>query len=137
MTILEQLKEIKACNDAIEWIESEGFTSLNQAWAKCHRSDWMIWALDNFDHSISDKDLRLFAVRCARSVQHLITDERSINAIDIAERHAHGNATDEELATAGAAAGAAARDAVWAAAGDEQAVWLREITLTPFTEVSK
>ena len=68
---------------------------------------------------------RLYAVWCARKVQHLMTDQRSIDALDVAERHATGTATDEELAAArdaaGAAraaawaAGAAARDAAWAA----------------------
>ena len=55
---------------------------------------------------------RLFAVRCARRVQHLMTDPRSVAALDVAERHARGEATDAELA----AASAAARDAAWAAA---------------------
>ncbi len=63
------------------------------------------------------KEWRLFAVRCARRVQHLMTDKRSIDALDVAERHANGRATDTELDAAWAAAG----DAAWAAAGD--AAW--------------
>lgn len=63
---------------------------------------------------------RLFAVWCARQVQHLMTDVRSIDALDVAERHAHGNATDDELAAAWTASMAAVRTAVrtaaWAAA---------------------
>lgn len=43
---------------------------------------------------------RLYAVWCARRVQHFMTDPRSIAALDVAERHALGQATDEELATA-------------------------------------
>ena len=58
---------------------------------------------------------RLFAVSCARSVQHLLTDPRSIAAIDVAERHANGKASDAELVTARDAARAAA-DASWYAA---------------------
>jgi len=58
-----------------------------------------------------DRDARLFAVWCARQVQHLMEDERSIAALDVAERFANGNATPQELD----AAGAAARDAAWAA----------------------
>ena len=42
----------------------------------------------------------LFAVRCARRVQHLMTDPRSIAALDIAERHAKGEATRFELVDA-------------------------------------
>ena len=64
---------------------------------------------------------RLFAVWCARKVQHLMTDTRSITALDVAERYANGQASAEELDTAWAAAMAAARAAAgaaaWAAAG--------------------
>jgi hypothetical protein len=68
------------------------------------------------------KEWRLFAVWCARQVEHLMTDQRSKDALDVAERHAHGEATDKELDAAWdaawAAARAAARDAAWAAARD-------------------
>ena len=73
---------------------------------------------------LTDAQLRLFAVRCARRVQHLMTDPRSVAALDVAERYAKGEATDEELkaswaaaSDAGAAAWAAER-AAWAAASD-------------------
>ena len=59
---------------------------------------------------------RMFAVRCARKVKHLMTDQRSRDALDVAERHANGQATDEELAAARDAAWAAARAAAWATA---------------------
>ena len=68
-----------------------------------------------------NKHWRLYAVWCARQVQHLMTDARSVAALDVAERHAHGTASDQELAAAKAAAKAAARDAAWDAARD--AAW--------------
>jgi len=61
---------------------------------------------------------RHFAVDYAERVRHLMTDERSLNALAVARRHAEGEATDEELLAASAAARAAARDAsaaAWAA----------------------
>jgi hypothetical protein len=64
------------------------------------------------------KEWRLFAVWCARQVEHLMTDERSKRACDVAERYALGQATDLELAAARAAAIAAAWDAAIAAAWD-------------------
>ena len=81
-----------------------------------------------------DKTWRLLAVRYAREVQHLMTDPRSLAALDVAERHAHGKATDEELEAAGDAAGdaagaagaaaeAAARAAAWAAWVAAWAAW--------------
>ena len=81
-----------------------------------------------------DKEIRLYAVWCARQVQHLIQDTRSLAALDVAERYANGEATVEELDAArdaapgsalGAALGAAwgaawwvARSAAWCAAED-------------------
>ena len=73
-----------------------------------------IWALRCVD---DQAQVRRYAVWCARQVQHLMTDSRSLAALDVAERHADGQATDEELASAGAAAWAAA----WAAAGAARA----------------
>ena len=58
---------------------------------------------------------RHFAVDCAETVKHLMTDERSLAALVVARRHASGEATDSELAAARAAARAAAMDAAWAA----------------------
>ena len=63
-----------------------------------------------------EREWRLFLVWCVRQVQHRLTDQRSIAALDVAERHANGMATDEELRAARAAAVAAARDGEWDAA---------------------
>ena len=85
---------------------------------------WCLRAVDGHE-----REMRLFAVECARSVQHLMTDKRSIDALDVAERFANGLATQAELSTARAAAwaatGAAARDAARAAAWDarDAATW--------------
>jgi hypothetical protein len=67
---------------------------------------------------------RLFAVWCARQVQHLMRNPRSLAALDVAERHANGMASDAELRAAWAASskrgsGWAAWAAVWAAVGLE------------------
>jgi hypothetical protein len=76
-----------------------------------------------------DKHWRLYAVWCARQVQHVMPDPRNVAALDVAERHAHGKATDAELAAARAAARAAALvtagNAAWAAAWDAawEAAW--------------
>ena len=61
------------------------------------------------------REWRLFAVTCARRVEYLNPDPRVKSAIDVAERYANGQATDEELRVA---ANAAAWDAAWYAALD-------------------
>ena len=64
------------------------------------------------------KEWRLFAVAVARRVEHLNTDPRVKNVIDVAERYAHGDATDAELNAARTAAKTAekvAGAATWSA----------------------
>ena len=76
--------------------------------------DDAIWCLRAVEGH--DREIRLFAVFCARQVEHLLTDQRSIEAINIAERYANGEATRDELAAAHSAAeAAAARAAAWEA----------------------
>lgn len=70
--------------------------------------DDAIWCLRAVESH--DKEIRLYSVWCARQVQHLMTDQRSIDAIDASERFANGEATQEELD--------AACDAAWNAAAD-------------------
>jgi hypothetical protein len=56
---------------------------------------WCLRAVDGYE-----KEKRLMAVAFAREVQHLMTDPRSIAALDVAERFAHGEATEVDLYTA-------------------------------------
>ncbi len=69
-----------------------------------------LWALRTLD---DPRIVRLFTVRCVRQVQHFLIDERSIRALDVAERFAIGEASDEELRFAWGEA----RRAVWDALG--------------------
>ena len=74
-----------------------------------------IWAATR-EGILDDKTLRLFACKCVRRVWHLLTDDRSRKAVEVAERYAIGEATDDELTSASSAAWFAARDAALAAA---------------------
>ena len=115
-TTLNQIRKHSPC--------SEGWTKLLTALGKTKADDealslitildsnglddalWCLRALEG-----RDKEIRLFAVWCARQVRHLMTDQRSINALDVAEAFANGSATEEQIN----AAEAAARAAAWAA----------------------
>ena len=55
------------------------------------------------------REASMYAFWCVRQVWHLLTDERSRTAVVTAEKYARGEATQEELA--------AARAAAWDAAG--------------------
>jgi len=82
--------------------------------------------------SLDDKTLRLFAVWCARQVQHLLTDPRRVAALDVAERFANGQAPETELREAQAEATPkpvpkGANDAAWGATvAVEVALWVQE-----------
>lgn len=86
-----------------------------------------LWALRTVTGD--DARIRRYAVWCAQQVQHLMTDTRSLRALEVTERHVEGLATDDELEAAREAAGCvvgvngdaahvAAKVAVGAAAGD-------------------
>ena len=64
---------------------------------------WCLRAVKN-----RNKKIRLYMVWCARQVQHLMTSQQSLDALDVAERFANGEATQKELAAAGTVAGTAA-----------------------------
>ena len=73
----------------LEWVEK---------YRKVVPDEDIIWLLCH-EEFLSDKDLRLFAVWCAREALKLIDnpDPQSIEACNVAERYANGEATDEEL----------------------------------------
>ena len=117
------LTRLDACTDAKEWASTQ--PDIETAWKNCRRSDWMLWLLDATNYQ-DPKNYRLIACACVREtpladgrkVWDLLTDQRSRNAVEVAERFAIGEATEQARAAAGAAAWDAAGAAAWDAAGD-------------------
>jgi hypothetical protein len=135
---LDKIREFAPCTDGwAKVLKSKGGTSADMG-AEFPLSDVLVsndlddtlWCLRCLpEHG---KVWRLYAVWCARQAQDLMTDQRSLDALDVAERHAQGQAAYHELAAAWDAAWAAAgdaaraaRDAAWAAAGDAQGKMIR------------
>lgn len=71
--------------------------------------DDALWCLSTIKGH--DREIRLYAVWCARQMQYLMIDPRSISALNVAERYARGKASAEELSAASAGAWEAAREA--------------------------
>lgn len=127
------LAQRDACTPALDWL---GDRTPEQAWHECEMGEWLVWWLNRA--GLDDSTIRLLAcdmvrytpLADGRTTWDLLTDERSRHAVEVAERYAMGEATDQELraawdvawdavrAAAWAAARDAARDAAWAAAGD-------------------
>jgi hypothetical protein len=95
-----------ACGEAVIWARTQ--ESAQQAWDACERGDWMLWLLAKWN--ANRKKLILAACECARLALKYVPkgEERPLQAIEIAERWAKGQATLKEVESAAAAAYATA-----------------------------
>ena len=90
---------------------------------------WCLRCLLEHNHNL----WRKYAVWCARQVQHLMTDQRSVDALDVAWRHSDGAATDDELDAAKTASRDATRGAVKSA---EVAAWSARVAASAAASAS-
>ncbi len=107
-----------ACSEGLQFALK--YRAMSDVWDNCPTANWLLWITYKTGRP-DDRTLRLFAIWCARNTPladggktgDSITNPQSFVALDVAERFANGQASQDELA----AARAAARDAVWDAAG--------------------
>ena len=124
---LKQLRDNKACIDGynrlvcylkgVKYVDKSSYIRFKHesdipllTILESNGLDDALWCLKC--NSEWERDARLFAVWCARQVEHLTDDVRVKNCNDVSERFANGNATKDELE----AARVAAREAAWVAA---------------------
>lgn len=98
----------------LDILKDERIPSLHRIWAFTRKG------------IVDTSVLQKFAIRCAKEIQHLMEEPRSIKAIEVAERYINGESTREELEEARLAA----RAAVWAAAA-----WVTQVKIA--IEVTK
>ena len=94
-TFNQYLESLEACSAAIKWA---GDKTIEQVVADCHRGDWLLWLAKKC--GVELQPLTLAKAHCANTVRHLMTDERSIKAVDVAIAFGEGRATRDELDTA-------------------------------------
>jgi hypothetical protein len=81
-TIHELLIELRACNEAIEW--ANNYRTIEEIVDKIERGDWLLWLAKKVGMPL--KQLTLAKAMCAKTVIHLMKDQRSIDAVNIAEK---------------------------------------------------
>jgi hypothetical protein len=125
-TFTAKLKQLGACDDALEWVATQ--PDAETAWATCPRHEWLMWLLGELHirGALTRQTLVLAACAAAETaLPHVLAgEERPRVAIETALRWARGEATVEEVRVASAdadayyarAAARAARAAAHAAA---------------------
>ena len=98
------LKRLGACNESI--VFAQQYNSFKEIWAACPRGDWMLWLAKALEVDV--QTLTLAKAYCAKTVYHLLEDERSKDAIVAAINFGRGLITDAELQNTAAAAATAA-----------------------------
>ena len=133
-TFKEYLHSVDACKPAIDWA---GDKPVEQVVAECHRGDWLLWLAKKC--GVELQPLTLAKGHCANTVRHLMSDERSLIAVDVAIAFGEGKATRQELDAAADAADAAdaaacvagyaasAASAAYAAYADDAAAYVGSV----------
>jgi hypothetical protein len=83
-----------ACPEGREWVLAN-CTDMQDVWNKL-QPEWLIWVACQ-PGVLTDKELQLFAVYCARSIERFLTDSRLKECINIAERFLGGEAELTDL----------------------------------------
>ena len=83
-TIHELLHELDACSEATQWAEQ--YSTIEEIVQNVHRGDWLLWLAQKV--GVELKPLILAKVNCAKTVIHLMKDERSLKALEVAEKFA-------------------------------------------------
>lgn len=113
-TLKNFLKKYSACKDGYEFAKD---LTLEQFLNTCERGDWILWLFARTNKNDLAKLIEAKAL-CANTVRHLMRDERSTKAIDVALAFSRGEMDrvdlDAAAAYAAAAADAAHADAVYA-----------------------
>jgi hypothetical protein len=109
---IDVIKVYSPCNDAVKWL---GDRTVEQMVNECERGDWLLWLAKKAGLDL--QPLTLAKSRCAKTVVHLMKDDRSKKAVEVAEKFGLGKATRKELDSAAAAAYAAAATAAHSVVG--------------------
>ena len=122
MNVKEFCRKHNACHTGSKFALK--FATMKDVWDALMRGEpdkktarcWALWIISR-DGVLSKMERVELSVRFAERVKHLMKNQRSIDALEVAKRYADGNATDEELEQAADAVAVAAGAGAAYAAG--------------------
>lgn len=91
------LRRQGASEKDLDWAKDK---TPRKAWGRSRRIDWLLWFLGRLGYGNTgeqQRKLTIFAVKCAERVKNLIADPRTQRSLEIAQRFAQGEATQEDL----------------------------------------
>jgi type IV secretory pathway VirB6-like protein len=94
------LISLSSCKAAIGWVKGK---SLAEAWATCHRGDWMLWLAARYG-DVPQKTIVAIACDCAEPALAFTSDPRPAECISVVRRWLKDEATISDVRAAGAAA---------------------------------
>ena len=98
-----------ACSDAVKWASS--YETMAEAWEKCERADWMLWAAKRFNLFTKRRSVKLAVIFAERVLPKFEAkhpeDKRPRRAIQAAKRWLKSPTKENQYAAAYAAASAA------------------------------
>lgn len=86
MNIIQKLKEIDACWQATEWAEGK---TVAEAWATCHRADWMMFYL-SATKKVDVRALTKLKVLIVDQIKDLVFDDDDEKIFNLAKAFANG-----------------------------------------------
>lgn len=116
------ISKLNPCSDGAKYYESQ--PDFKTAWENCQRGDWMLWLASKIE--VDRRTITLAKGLCAKTVLHLMKDERSIKAVEVAIEYGKGTVTDDALRrsyTNASCAADAAAVTVYAASGSVYAAY--------------
>ena len=129
MKTADFLRKHDACREGAKWALSisDEMSDIWEAMIEQGKHEWLLWTAtrpgvftDTVLRKLACRFVRETPIGGGRTVWDLLTDDRSRNAVEVAELYADGKATEKELVAAYTAAAdasyAAANDAAYAAA---------------------
>ena len=106
-----------ACAEAVRWAKQYG--SMYEAWEKCERADWMLWAAKRLNLFTKKQSVKLAVIFAERvlpkfEVKHP-EDKRPHRAIQAAKRWLKSSTKKNQSAADAAASAASAAERKWQA----------------------